>query len=144
MAKKYQVNRRIRFINRMMTRMIHWNIAPPRTYLMTVRGRKTGKLYSTPVTLVERDGQRWLVSPYGEVNWVKNARVAGEISLFRGGKRENVRIQELTSQESAPILKEYITLEGFVRPFFDVQPDSSIGSFEAEAPKHPVFLLETI
>ena len=144
MAKKYTVNRRIRLINRMMTRMIHWNIAPPRTYLMTVRGRKTGKPYTTPVTLVERDGKRWLVSPYGEVNWIKNARAAGEISLFRGGKTESLRIRELSPQESAPILKEYITLEGIVRPFFDVQPDDPIEDFETEAPKHPVFLLEVI
>ncbi|MFN2233902.1 MAG: nitroreductase/quinone reductase family protein, partial [Anaerolineales bacterium] len=72
MAKQYQVDGRVRFVNRMMARMIRWNIAPPRTYLMTVLGRKTGKPYSTPVTLVEKDGKRWLVSPYGEVNWVKN------------------------------------------------------------------------
>ena len=144
MAKKYKVNRRVRIINCMMTRMIHWNIAPPRTYLMTVRGRKTGKPYTTPVTLVEQDGQRWLISPYGEVNWVKNARSAGEVSLLRGGKEETLKIKELTPAESAPILKEYITLEGIVRPYFDVQPDSPIEAFEAEGAKHPVFLLETI
>ena len=90
MAKQYQVDSRVRFVNRMMARMIRWNIAPPRTYLMTVLGHKTGKPYSTPVTLVERDGKRWLVSPYGEVNWVKNGRAAGEISLLRNGKTETL------------------------------------------------------
>jgi hypothetical protein len=30
-------------------------------------------LYSTPITLVEASGQRWLVAPYGEVAWVRNA-----------------------------------------------------------------------
>ena len=98
--------------------------------------------HTTPVTLVERDGKRWLVSPYGEVNWVKNARAAGEVSLFRGGVTESLKIHELSPQESAPILKEYITLEGIVRPYFDVSPDSSLDAFEAEAPKHPVFTLE--
>ena len=142
MAKQYQVNGRVRLINRMMTRMIRWNISPARTYLMTVLGRKTGKPYTTPVTLVERDGKRWLVSPYGEVNWVKNARATGEVSLFRGGKTETLKIQELLPAESASILKEYITLEGIVRPYFEVQPDSSLEDFEAEASKHPVFLLE--
>lgn len=142
MAKQYQVNGRVRIINRMMTRMIRWNIAPARTYLMTVHGRKTGKPYTTPVTLVERDGKRWLVSPYGAVNWVKNVRATGEVSLFRGGKTEILKIQELLPAESAPILKEYITLEGIVRPYFEVQPDSSLDEFEAEAPNHPVFLLE--
>jgi deazaflavin-dependent oxidoreductase (nitroreductase family) len=142
MAKQYQVNRRVRFINWMMTRMVRWNIAPPRTYLMTVRGRKTGKPYTMPVTLVERTGKRWLVSPYGESNWVKNARAVGEVSLFRGGKTETLKLQELPPKESAPILKEYITKEGIVRPYFDAQPDSPLADFEAEADRHPVFLLE--
>ena len=142
MAKQYQVNGRVRFVNRMMARMVRWNIAPARTYLMTVRGRKTGKPYSTPVTLVERDGKRWLVSPYGEVNWVKNARAAGEVSLFRNGKTETLMVKELSPVDSAPILKEYITAIGIVRPYFEVQPDSPLQDFEAEAPYHPVFLLE--
>ena len=142
MAKQYQVNRRVRFINRMMTRMIRWNIAPPRTYLMTVRGRTTGKPYTTPVTLVEHDDKRWLVSPYGEVNWVKNVRFTGEVSLFRGGKLESFKVHELDPEESALILKEYITLEGIVRPYFDVQTDSPLKAFKVEAAKHPVFLLE--
>jgi deazaflavin-dependent oxidoreductase (nitroreductase family) len=139
--KEYRVNWRVRLINRLMARMIHWNIAPPRTYLLTVRGRKSGKSYTLPVTLVEQDGKRWLVSPFGEVNWVKNARAAGEVSLFRSGQTETLKIQELGPEESAPILKTYITLEGIVRPYFAVQPDSSIEEFEAEAPSHPVFLL---
>ena len=141
MAKTYRVNAQVRFVNKMMTHMIRWNFAPPRTYLMTVRGRKTGKPYSIPVTLVEREGKRWLVSPYGEVNWVKNARAAGEISLFRGKKNELLKIQELGPKESAPILKEYITLEGIVRPYFDAQYDAPVEAFEAEASQHPVFLL---
>jgi hypothetical protein len=48
--------------------------------LVTVRGRKTGKSYTFPVTLIERDGKRWLVSAYGEVSWVRNARAAGDLS----------------------------------------------------------------
>lgn len=143
MAKEYQVNRRVRFVNAMMTRMIRWNIAPARTYLLTVRGRKTGKPYSTPVTLVEKEDKRWLVAPFGEVNWVKNARAAGEVSLFRSGVTETCKIQELGPKESAPILKEFINLEGgIVRPYFDVQPDSPLEAFEAEASGHPVFLLQ--
>jgi len=144
MAKKYQVNTMVRFVNRMMARMIRWNIAPAHTYLLTVLGRRSGKPYSLPVRLVERNGKRWLVSPYGEVNWVKNARAAGEVSLTQGKIAETVKIHELGPQESAPILKEYITLEGIVRPYFDVQPDAPLAAFEAEAPKHPVFSIEAV
>ena len=52
------------------------------------------------------------------------------------------KIHELTPQESAPVLKEYITRGGIVRPYFDAQPASSLDAFVVEAPKHPVFLLE--
>jgi len=105
MAKQYAVNTRVRLIDKMMPRMILWNIAPKHTYLMTVRVRKTGKPYTMPVTLIEHDDQRWLVSPYGEVNWVKNARVVGEVTLFRGDKTETMTLQEVGPKESALILK---------------------------------------
>lgn len=142
MARKYQVNGTVRFVNRLIARVIGWNIAPPHTYLLTVHGRKTGKPYSAPVSLVEHDGKRWLVSPYGQVNWVKNARATGEVNLFRGGKTEILKIEELDSKQSAPVLKEYLKLAGIVRPYFDARPNSPLEAFEAEALQHPVFLLE--
>jgi deazaflavin-dependent oxidoreductase (nitroreductase family) len=142
MAKEYQVNGMVRLVNSMIVRMIRWNLAPPQNYVLTVQGRKSGKPYSMPVRLIIGDGKRWLVSPYGEVNWVKNARSAGEVSLSRGGKTEILTIHELSPQESAPILKEYVTRESIVRPYFDAQPESGLDAFAAEAPRHPVFLLE--
>ena len=141
MAKKYQVNGQIKFINKMMRFMIRINIAPKGYYLLTVNGRKTGNPYSLPVALIEHPGSRWLISPYGEVNWIKNARAAGEVTLSRGGKDETLKIVPATPEEAAPILKEYIQKEGIVRPYFDVQPDSPIEAFVAEAPQHPVFRL---
>src|SRR2546421_7129475 len=44
--------------------------------LLTVRGRKTGQPHTTPVALVEVNGRRWVQSPFGEVNWVRNLRAA--------------------------------------------------------------------
>jgi hypothetical protein len=37
----------------------------PSTYLLTTRGRNTGRPRTNPVTIVEQDGRRWLVVPYG-------------------------------------------------------------------------------
>lgn len=116
-------------------------LGPPRTYLLAVRGRKTGQIHSTPVTLVEKNGMRWLVSPYGEVSWVKNARAAGQVTLVRARTSETVTISELRPEEAAPVLKEYITRLPITRPFFDVIPKSPLEDFVAEAPRHPVFLL---
>jgi deazaflavin-dependent oxidoreductase (nitroreductase family) len=117
-------------------------VSPPNTYLLSVRGRKTGMIYSTPVTLVERDGQRWLVAPYGEVSWVKNARAAGEVTLSRGAKSETVRLVELSPDEAAPVLKQYLTRIAVVRPYFDVTPRSELREFVGEASRHPVFRID--
>jgi len=132
----------VRLVNRVTQLMIRYNIGPRYYYLLTVRGRKSGQPYSTPVALVEEGHRRWLVAPYGEVGWVKNARAAGEVRLSRGGKTETVAIHALSPQESAPILKEYIQLEGIVQPYFNARPDSPLEVFAAEAPRHPVFRIE--
>jgi deazaflavin-dependent oxidoreductase (nitroreductase family) len=141
MVKQYQLNPRVRFVNRIMSQMIRWNIAPANSYLLSVRGRKTGNLYSTPVTIVQHNGQRWLVAPYGEVNWVRNARAAGQVTLSRGGKSESLALQELPPQERAPILKQYLPLEPIVQPYFNAKPGSPLEDFAAEAGRHPVFRL---
>jgi deazaflavin-dependent oxidoreductase (nitroreductase family) len=141
-AKKYRVNDTVRFVNRIMVGLNRWNISPPHTYVLTVRGRNSGRPYSLPVRLIERDGKRWLVAPYGEVEWVKNARAVGEVSLSRGKITGFYEVHPLGPRESAPILKEYINRVEIVRPYFDTQPESSLEAFEAEAPRHPVFLLE--
>ena len=141
MTKQYQVNSMVRFANRVMVRLNRWGIAAPNSYVLSVRGRKTGKSYSVPVLLVEDNGQRWLVAPYGEVSWVRNARASGEVMLSRKGQSETLKIREADPQESAPILKLYITREKIVRPYLDVAPDASLEAFAAEAPRHPVFQL---
>jgi len=142
MSKTYQVTPAVRFANRMLRLMMRLNVAPKGYYLLTVQGRKSGKRYSTPVALVEQGSQRWLVSPYGEVAWLRNARAVGQITLSRGGKSETLKLIEQGPEASAPILKKYITLESIVRPYFDVRPDSPLEAFVAEAPRHPVFLLK--
>ena len=80
-------------------------LAGKRTHILTVKGRKSGRKYSTPVQLVFRDGQRWLVSPYGERGWVKNARAAGEVELTRALKTERLRVEEVDAQTAAPVLR---------------------------------------
>jgi hypothetical protein len=86
------------------------------------------------------NGQRWLVAPYGERQWVKNARAAGQVVLRRGRRSEVVAIkEELDPVQSAPVLQRYVTEEPIIRRFFDATPLSPIEDFIAEAPRHPVF-----
>ena len=52
---------------------------------LKVRGRKTGHWRSVPVNVLEVDGQRYLVAPRGETDWVRNLRAAGGGSSSTGG-----------------------------------------------------------
>ena len=143
MAETYRVTSRVRWVNRMLGWLIRLGLAPKNNYLLTVRGRKTGRPYTTPVTLIEQDGRRWLVAPYGEVNWVRNARAAGRVELSRKAQSETVSVHELSPAEGAPVLKKYLEQVPIVQPYFDAHPDSQLEIFEAEAPKHPVFQIKT-
>jgi deazaflavin-dependent oxidoreductase (nitroreductase family) len=144
MAATYRLGIVRRLVNILVRGLLLFGLGPPRTYLLTVRGRRTGRPLSTPVTLVKAEGQRWLVSPYGEVGWVRNARAAGRVVLARAWHAETVTIRELPPAESAPVLKRYITEVPITRPYFDVRPSSPLDAFVAEAPRHPVFLIEPV
>lgn len=142
MPQTYQLTAGRQFTNFLMRLLIRLGLGPKRSYMLTVKGRKSGKLYSTPVSLVINGDQRWLVSPYGQVSWVHNARAAGQVTLSRAGKKETVKITEAEPEESAPVLKKYLASEPITQPYFDAKPDSSLAAFAAEAARHPVFRLE--
>jgi deazaflavin-dependent oxidoreductase (nitroreductase family) len=118
-----------------------WFGAVPNTYLLTTTGRRTGKQRTHPVTMVERDGHRWLVAPYGPVGWVHNARAAGRVRLRRRGVDREWTVREVDPHEAAPVLKEYLQITGPPRAYFRAGPDAPVEDFEAEATQHPVFEL---
>ena len=106
-----------------------------------MRGRRTGTLHSTPVTLVERDGRRWLVAPYGAVDWVQNARAAGSVTLSRGRRSEDVQFDEVGGDEAAGVLRSYVRKVRVVRSYFAAPPNGALALFAAEVALHPVFRL---
>lgn len=116
-------------------------LAGRRTHLLTVRGRRTGAPHSTPVQLVFLGGERWLVSPYGERQWVRNARAAGQVELTRRLRTSRHAVQEVGPEEAAPVLREYLRSTPIVRRYFDASRDAPLEAFAAEAARHPVFRL---
>ncbi len=144
MAKTYRVDTRVRLINYLMRALVRLGLGPKQTYLLTVRGRKSGKRYSTPVSLVEDQSGRWLVAPYGEVGWLRNARAAGRVTLSQGRRSQTASLVEVGPKESAPVLKKYLALEPITQAYFDARPESPLEAFEAEASRHPVFRLEAV
>jgi deazaflavin-dependent oxidoreductase (nitroreductase family) len=68
--------------------------------LLTVRGRKSGEMRTTPVALVELEGRRWIIGTFGETNWVRNLRTAAEGIITVGKRRETVAARELSRDET--------------------------------------------
>jgi len=141
MAKTYRLNFGARLINSVFRLMTRLGLGASYRYILTVSGRKTGRLYSTPVDVIEVAGDRWLVAGYGPVGWVRNARAAGEVTLSRGGRSEKLRIEEAAAGTAIPVLRAYIAEIKVTRPYFDANPDSPDDAIAAELERHAVFRL---
>lgn len=111
-------------------------------YLFTVRGRKSGQPHTLPIVVIEQNGQRYLNSPFGMVNWVRNLQAAGEATLTRGRHSETVTARELPPREAALILREDIKNGNPFSRNFGVTAESSLEEFEHTVLTHPIFLLE--
>ena len=116
--------------------------------LLTVKGRLTGKSRRNPVGLFKHDGRSYLFSTFGNVNWVRNLRAAGQATIRRGFLKTQIFPVELTPEEAAPILKETVApflrnrfAELILAPHFKVDSDSPLSDFVEEARRHPVFEL---
>jgi deazaflavin-dependent oxidoreductase (nitroreductase family) len=105
----YRPSRLQRWANTMLTRALRKGRGPRFMRLLSVRGRRSGVTRSTPVVPV-RDGElTWLVSPFGEVGWVRDARVAGQVELSRGDDRTAYRVRELGHDETGMVLQRYLS-----------------------------------
>jgi deazaflavin-dependent oxidoreductase (nitroreductase family) len=111
------------------------------TYLLTVRGRKSGQPRTTPISVLEQDGKHYLMTPYGVVDWVRNLRAAGEATLTRGRRTEQIRPQELPTSEAILVLKRFIESGHPIGRFFGVSAGAPPEAFERLATSHPVFFL---
>ena len=111
-------------------------------YLLTVRGRKSGLPRTVPVAIIKRNGKRYVGSPYGIVDWVRNLRAAGEATLTRGRRAETVNARELPKGEAALVLREDVKDGNPFTRSFGVTADSSLEDFERTTISHPLFVLE--
>ncbi len=141
MTRPLRKNLARRLIDALATISIKLGIGPSQRYLLTVSGRKTHLARTTPVSLVIDGSARYLVGPYGEVGWIRNAREAGAVTLARGGRSEQFSLEPLEGAAAAAILKRYLKLEPITRPYFHAAADAPAEAFEAEVATHPVFRL---
>lgn len=121
-----------RVMNPLMTLL---GIAPS----LTIRGRTSGRRYTTPVWPLDYEGQRYLVAPRGNTHWARNLRVVGEGELRLGGRRVHFRATEIPASQRAPLVAAYVQkygkrYGGYVAKEFALMPDPA---------DHPVFLVQS-
>lgn len=111
-------------------------------YLLQVRGRKSGKLYSTPIDLLEIDGKRFLVAPRGRTQWVRNAEASGEVTLKKGSLQQPFGLRPLAEEEKLSILKAYLErFKAEVQRYFPVPAGSPPEALRDLAQNYPAFEL---
>ena len=130
--------------NRVIIALQHRGLVIGTMRLLSVPGRKSGKMRTTPVSPLMVDGRRYIVAGLEEADWVKNARVAGWGVLAHGHREERVSLVELPVEERGPVLREFPHRVphgvGFFRSLYGVSGDPE--EFAALAPRCPVFRVE--
>jgi deazaflavin-dependent oxidoreductase (nitroreductase family) len=130
-------------MNPLVSRLTRWGISVWGSRVLEVRGRRSGLPRRTPVNVLSHDGDRYLVAPRGETEWVRNVRAAGTATLHLGRRAEEVTVREVRDEDKPPILRAYLKRWKWeVGKFFEgVGPDASDAELLAVAPDHPVFRL---
>ncbi len=131
-----------RLFNKLFGFLVGLGLALPHNYLLQVRGRKTGRLYSTPVDVLTRDGQRFLVAGRGYTQWVHNALASGTVSLKKCRQYEEFCLRAVSDEEKPAILKAYLDrFKLTVQRYFPVPAGSPAEAFRPLATRYPVFEL---
>lgn len=137
--KTFRFGRGRRVANGAIGVLIRLGIAPRGYVLLTVAGRTSGEPRTKPLRILAFEGARYLVAPYGVVQWVRNLRAAGTGSLRRGRRVEQIRVAEVDPAAAGPILRAYAREVPITRPYFAATIDDPPSAFAAEAEHHPVF-----
>ena len=130
------------FFNRALGLFVGIGLGPKDYYILEVHGRKSGRVYATPVSIVEHSGHWYVVAPRGTTQWVRNARTTGRITLRAGSKRNQFELREIPAADRAPILKSYLACyTKFVQRYFQVRNGAPEAEFATVADGYPVFEL---
>ena len=132
--------------NRLVAMLTRMGISVYGSRVLEVRGRTSGQPRRTPVNLLRFEGERYLVSPRGHTQWVRNLRASGEGRLLIGPRAERFNATEVVdNDEKVAILRAYLKRWAVeVGVFFEgVGASSSDEELLVIAPRHPVFRIST-
>lgn len=100
---------------------------------LTITKRVSGEPQQIPVTTVDVEGVKYVVSTRGESEWVKNIRTNPHVTLAVKGAATAYTATEVPAAERAPIIAAYKPKAGkVVDGYFAKLPDDA---------DHPTFAL---
>jgi deazaflavin-dependent oxidoreductase (nitroreductase family) len=133
-------NRVARILDRGSAMVYALGVAPDYMVTLEVSGRRTGRIVRLPLVMVVVDGKRYLVSMLGEdVNWVRNVRAADGRVTLRHGRSEDVKLEEVSTEDRAPILKDYLDRAPRAGTHMPVEKGAPLAEFERVSSRFPVF-----
>lgn len=141
MPQQYRVTQSTRRVNAFTSWLARMGLG--KQVVLTTTGRRSGERRSVPVSPLDLDGVGYIVSPYGDVSWVKNVRADSRVELHRGRQRKDVTLAEVPPARTGKLLLAYWRQEKVTRRYFDVPSDPKPADFVAEAEAHPVFKIIT-
>jgi hypothetical protein len=116
-------------------------------HLLSVPGRRSGRLRTTPVSPFSVDGRRYILS-IGRTDWVRNARAAGWGILARGRSSQRVRLTEVPVPEREPIVRQFPVQiprgVSFLVRVGAVEPPGDPDAFAAAGPRLALFRVEPL
>ena len=131
-----------RWFNAAIGWLVGLGIGPAHMRILEVRGRRSGRVYTLPVDLLEHKGGRYLVAPRGRTQWVRNAEAAGAVRLRKGSESHDFRLRPLAEAERPPVLKAYLDqFRREVQRFFPIPAGSPLEAFAPLATRYPAFEL---
>lgn len=134
-----------RLFNGVIGALVGIGIGPAHMRVLEVRGRRSGRLYSLPVDLLDLDGGLYLVAPRGRTQWVRNVAASDVVVLRRGRRRQRYALRALPAAERPPVIKAYLDrFRREVAGFFPVPPDSPVEAFVPLASQYPAFALTPV
>ena len=132
------------FFNDAVARLTRMGVSVYGSRILYVRGRKSGEWRTNPVNPLTLNGERYLVAPRGETQWVRNMRAAGGGELRVGRRTEPFTATELADADKPRVLRAYLKRWKFeVGVFFDgVDAKAPEEKLREIAPGYPIFRIE--
>jgi len=128
-----------RGLNRIFGALVGAGFGLRHNYLLQVRGRNSGRMYSTPVNLLELGEKLYLVCPRGRAQWVRNAEASGRV-LLKKRRVQEFGLSAVPDEQKPAILKEYLErYKTTVQRYFPISAGSPPSAFAPYAASYPVF-----